>query len=189
MPPRKFFYILFFPAIIFGALIFLIYFWPRPIKPVIPLIPAETAPDQVHFEPEKVFVPPPDYGANLEKPQEGNDADKPRDNNEIAPISPETEDQSEVVSMRIVGYRGVITKIAGFNLEFKPAVEGRNDLVAAILNEKTQITQVVLGAEAARTTISLQDLKPGDEVLISGLSRDYYQPIVNTTHIERFYLK
>ncbi len=180
---RRFFYILIFLVIIFSALIYRIYFWPRETKTVLPLTPVLPAPEGVHFEPEKILVPPPDYGANLEKPQ------NQQDNSETAPIIPQTEEQPKIISMRIVGYRGVIAKISGFNLEFKPAVEGKDDSVAAALNEKTQITQVILGEEAVRTTISLQDLQIGDEILISGLSRDYYQPIVNTTHIERFYTK
>lgn len=94
------------------------------------------------------------------------------------------------VKLKIVGYRGIITKVNPYSIEFKVILPEEGKLLIAYVDAETKITQVFLYPDReVREIIRLEDLEVGDEIVIGGMARDYGEPILDTTNIERFYFK
>lgn len=124
--------------------------------------------------PDNIIPPSPDYNPG------GDDS----------PDDPGDDPGVENLKMKIVSYRGFITKIGSSSIEFEPRVEGGSEkLVTAFVDANTEITQVFLSEETVEESIELSDLRVGDEVRVNGLAQNYFEPIPHTIQIERFYLR
>jgi len=162
-------------VIILGITVYFAYFFEIEIKDAELLTRGDLgSPSDTFPVPDNIIPPSPDY-----EPGDDNKPDDPGDGQptERAP------------KMKIVSYRGFITKVGSSSIEFEPRVEGGSEkLVTAFVDVNTKITQIFLSAEVVEESIELTDLKVGDEVSVSGLAQDYFEPIPHTIQIERFYL-
>lgn len=86
-----------------------------------------------------------------------------------------------------VGYRGIVTNVSSTSLKFQPVTPAGEKTIFAPIQEDTKITQVILkNSGEERTNITLQDLKPSDEIMITGFAQGYNESIEQTLTIERF---
>lgn len=175
MSSRILWLLLIFALGILGFIIYVAYFLEeKPTSTELPSEESSPSPTDTFPELEQIIVPPPDYGG---------------ENSGLEETVPAPASVTETERLKIVTYRGVLTKVGRDSVSFKPISPQEGEEITAHLDSETQITQVFLTDKAVRETIKLSDLQVDDEIIIGGMARDYGEPILDTIHIERFYLK
>lgn len=174
MSSKTLWFLLIIALLILGFIIYLAYFLEIQTKSIEVIPKWGESSSETFPELEQVIVPPPDYSGGK------SDTGKPT-SSDTTPSIPETE------KLRIVGYYGIITQINKSSLEFHTKLLEGEETLSASIDADTKITQVFLGQEERRENIKFTDLQVGDGIMISGMARDWGEPILDTNNIERVY--
>lgn len=185
MKIKTFYLIIFFFILICGLLLYLFYFHSNNFDDFLNVnftkLNQNNSTSPVVPENERIPVPEASY-TPLVTPSA-----TPAITPEIIPPEATVPPSSNSKVLQNVGYRGIVINVNSLVLKFKPVTPENEKAISAKIQEDTKITSVILkNSGEERSVITLQDLKPNDEIMITGFALDYNKPIEQTLIIERF---